>query len=187
MKVSRTALPEVLLLEPDVHRDDRGFLFEHYQARRYASVGITQGFVQDNVSFSQHGVLRGLHLQNPDPQAKLISALVGEVFDVAVDVRPGSPTFRQWAATVLSAENRLQLYIPEGFAHGFCVTSETALILYKCSDFYSPSAAFSICWDDPDVGIPWPIRKPRLSPADRDAPRLADIDQMRLPAYALPL
>jgi dTDP-4-dehydrorhamnose 3,5-epimerase len=184
MKVSRTSLPDVLLIEPDVNRDERGFLVEHYQARRYASVGIRQDFVQDNVSFSRYGVLRGLHLQNPDAQAKLVAALAGEVFDVAVDVRPGSPTFGQWTAAVLSGENSLQLYIPQGFAHGFCVTSETALVLYKCGDFYSPSARLSIRWDDPDIGIPWPVRQPGLSAADRDAPRLADINQTRLPIYA---
>ena len=183
MKVSRTSLPDVLLIEPDVHRDERGFLVEHYQARRYASAGIRQDFVQDNVSFSQRGVLRGLHFQNPDPQAKLVTALTGEVFDVAVDVRLGSPTFGQWTAAVLSAKNNLQIYIPQGLAHGFCVTSETALVLYKCGDFYSASAALSIRWDDPDIGIPWPIRQPRLSPADHDAPRLADIDRGLLPLY----
>jgi dTDP-4-dehydrorhamnose 3,5-epimerase len=186
MKVSRTSLPEVLLIEPEVNRDERGFLAEHYHARRYASFGIRQNFVQDNVSFSRHGVLRGLHLQHPDAQAKLVAALVGEVFDVAVDVRSGSPTFGRWAAAILSGENSLQLYIPHGFAHGFCVTSEAALVLYKCGEFYSASAALNIRWDDPDIGIPWPIRQPGLSAADRDAPRLADIDRARLPNYAPP-
>lgn len=183
MKVSRTTLPEVLLIAPHINHDDRGFLVEQYHARRYASAGIARQFVQDNVSFSRYGVLRGLHLQNPDAQAKLVAALAGEVFDVAVDVRPGSPSFGLWAAAVLSAANGLQLFIPEGFAHGFCVTSETALVFYKCSDFYSPSAALSIRWDDPDLGITWPVTQPMLSPADRDAPRLADIDRARLPAY----
>lgn len=183
MKISGTTLPEVLLIAPDVHRDARGFLVEHYQARRYASAGIARQFVQDNVSFSGRRVLRGLHLQNPNAQAKLVAALAGEVFDVAVDLRSGSPTFGRWTAAVLSAETSLQLFIPEGFAHGFCVTSETALVVYKCSDFYSPSAALSIRWDDPDIGIEWPITRPRLSPADGDAPRLADIDRARLPAY----
>ena len=180
------SLPGVLLIEPDVHWDDRGFLVEHYHARRYASAGIARDFVQDNVSFSRRGVLRGLHLQCPNAQAKLVAALAGEVFDVVVDVRSGSPTFAHWAAAVLSADNGLQLYIPEGFAHGFCVISETALVAYKSSDFYAPPAAISICWNDPEIGIPWPIRQPSLSPIDRDAPRLADIDPARLPAYAPP-
>jgi dTDP-4-dehydrorhamnose 3,5-epimerase len=186
MKVSRASLPEVLLIEPDVYRDERGFLVEQYQARRYASAGIRQDFVQDNVSFSQHGVLRGLHFQNPDPQAKLVTALAGEVFDVAVDVRAGSPTFGRWTGALLSAGNNRQIYIPQGFAHGFCVTSETALVLYKCGDFYSPSAALSMRWDDPDIGIRWPLRQPLLSPADQEAPRLADIDRARLPIYTPP-
>ena len=183
MKVSRTALSEVLLIEPDVNQDERGFLFEHYQARRYAGIGIREQFVQDNVSFSEHGVLRGLHLQHPNAQAKLVSALAGEVYDVAVDVRSGSPTFGQWTAVVLSSDNRRQFYIPAGFAHGFCVTSETALVFYKCSSFYSPSTALTIAWNDPDLRIAWPVRQPRLSPADRTAPALAALDPARLPKY----
>jgi dTDP-4-dehydrorhamnose 3,5-epimerase len=184
MKVSRTRLADVLLLEPDIYRDERGVLFEQYQARRYAAAGVPADFVQDNISFSEHGVLRGLHLQHPNAQAKLVTVLAGEVFDVAVDVRVGSPTFGQWAAAALSAENRRQLYVPEGFAHGFCVTNGPALLLYKCGDYYCPRAGLAVCWNDPDLDIPWPIRQPMLSAGDRSAPRLAEIDRARLPPYA---
>lgn len=184
MKVSRTALPEVLVLEPPINSDDRGFLLESYQARRYAALGIRGQFVQDNVSYSRHAVLRGLHLQHPNVQAKLVSVLQGEIYDVAVDVRVGSPTFGRWTATLLSGDNHQQLYIPEGFAHGFCVTSEAALVVYKCGDFYAPSAAIAIAWNDPDLRIPWPIRQPRLSDGDRSAPPLAAIDRRRLPHWS---
>jgi dTDP-4-dehydrorhamnose 3,5-epimerase len=183
MKVSRASISDVLLIEPAVFEDERGYLFEQYQARRYAGLGIREQFVQDNVSFSEHGVLRGLHMQNPNGQGKLVSVLLGEVFDVAVDVRVGSPTFGSWTSAVLSQQNRHQLWIPEGFAHGFCVTSERALVLYKCTDFYSPSTAMTVVWNDPDLRIAWPIRQPNLSPTDRNAPRLSGIDQARLPRY----
>jgi dTDP-4-dehydrorhamnose 3,5-epimerase len=181
MKVSRTSLPGVLLLEPAVFKDERGYLFEQYQARRYAELGVSDAFVQDNVSFSEYGVLRGLHLQHPHDQGKLVTVLLGEVWDVAVDVRVGSPTYGQWAAATLSQDNCHQFFIPEGFAHGFCVMSERALVLYKCTDVYVPAAAMTIAWDDPELGIRWPIREPKLSPTDGAAPRLSEIDRARLP------
>lgn len=184
MKVSRTSLPEVLLLEPAVFKDARGYLFEQYQAGRYAQAGVGGSFVQDNVSYSEHGVLRGLHFQHPNPQGKLITVLLGEVWDVAVDVRVGSPTYGKWTAALLSQENCHQFFVPEGFAHGFCVTSDRALVLYKCTDLYVPGAAVTIAWDDPDLGITWPIRQPKLSATDAAAPRLAEVDRARLPHLA---
>ncbi len=184
MKVRETALPGVLVVEPQVFGDARGFFFETYRAQRYAEAGIPASFVQDNASLSERGVLRGLHLQNPNPQGKLIYVLQGEMFDVAVDVRVGSPTFARWTGTVLSGENKLQFYVPEGFAHGICVLSETALIAYKCTDVYTPASELSILWNDPAIGIEWPVDGPLLSPKDAAAPRLGDIDPGRLPRYA---
>ena len=184
MKVRETPLPGVLMVEPEVFGDGRGLFFETYRAQRYAEAGIPASFVQDNVSLSERGVLRGLHLQNPNPQGKLIYVLQGEVFDVAVDVRVGSPTFARWTGTVLSGENKLQLYVPEGFAHGYCVLSETALFAYKCTDVYTPASELSIIWNDPAIGIEWPVDGPLLSPRDAAAPRLGDIDPGRLPRYA---
>jgi len=184
MKVRETPLPGVLMVEPEVFGDGRGLFFETYRAQRYAEAGIPASFVQDNVSLSERGVLRGLHLQNPNPQGKLIYVLEGEVFDVAVDVRVGSPTFARWTGTVLSGENKLQLYVPEGFAHGYCVLSETALFAYKCTDVYTPASELSIIWNDPAIGIEWPVDGPLLSPRDAAAPRLGDIDPGGLPRYA---
>jgi len=174
-------LPEVLRIEPRRFPDDRGYLFESYDRARYAAAGVAESFVQDNVSFSRHGVLRGLHLQHPKDQAKLVSALVGEIWDVAVDVRRGSPTFGRWAAATLSADNGHQLFIPAGFAHGFCVLSETAIVTYKMSDQYDPALALGIAWDDPDLGIAWPIARPVVSEKDVVAPRLAAVPPERLP------
>ena len=184
MKVRETPLPGVLMVEPEVFGDGRGLFFETYRAQRYAEAGIPASFVQDNVSLSERGALRGLHLQNPNPQGKLIYVLQGEVFDVAVDVRVGSPTFARWTGTVLSGENKLQLYVPEGFAVGFCVLSETALFAYKCTDVYTPASELSIIWNDPAIGIEWPVDGPLLSPRDAAAPRLGDIDPGWLPRYA---
>jgi dTDP-4-dehydrorhamnose 3,5-epimerase len=183
MKVFRSSIPEIIVVQPDVFTDDRGHLLETYHGRRYASVGIDTDFVQDNLSFSQYGVLRGLHFQHPNDQAKLIQVLAGEIFDVAVDVRLGSPTFGQWVAVTLSATNQTQLFIPEGFAHGFCVISSEALVSYKCSHFYSPDTARGICWHDPALGIPWPVRQPRLSAGDAQSPLLSDISRDCLPCY----
>lgn len=183
MKAYRCSIPEIILIQPDVFADDRGYLLETYQGRRYASIGIDVDFVQDNVSFSRHGVLRGLHFQHPNGQAKLVQVLAGEVFDVAVDVRLGSPTFGQWVSVTLSSANNTQIFIPAGFAHGFCVVSDEALVMYKCSHFYSPNTARGISWNDPALGIPWPARQPRLSASDAKAPPLGDINRNCLPLY----
>jgi dTDP-4-dehydrorhamnose 3,5-epimerase len=183
MNVLATDLPEVLLVEVDIFADDRGFLFEAWHRQKYGDRGIAVSFVQDNVSFSHRGVLRGLHFQEPRPQAKLVSALGGEIFDVAVDIRVGSPRFGRWTAAVLSAENHRQLFIPEGFVHGFCVLSEWALVHYKCSEVYVPSMASAIAWNDPTFGIDWPITLPTLSPADAAAPPLEKLARERLPRF----
>ena len=166
-------LPEVILVEPKVHRDDRGFFLETWHEERYRAGGIPGPFVQDNHSRSAKGTLRGLHAQVRRPQGKLVRAVAGEIFDVAVDIRPGSPTFGRWVGATLSAGNFLQLWIPPGFAHGFCVLSETAEVEYKCTDFYVREDEIAIAWDDPEIGIAWPVREPLLSPRDRAAVSLA--------------
>lgn len=180
METHATPLAGVLLLTPRVFADPRGYFLETYNAARYAEAGIPVTFVQDNLSSSSRGVLRGLHFQNPHPQGKLVQVLAGEVFDVAVDLRHGSPTFGKWYGAILSADNHRQLYIPPGLAHGFCVTSERALFNYKCSDFYAPKAEGGVAWDDPDLAIEWPIEAPVLSDKDRAYPRLRDLDPSRL-------
>jgi dTDP-4-dehydrorhamnose 3,5-epimerase len=156
---------------------------ESWQRDRYGQVGIDVDFVQDNLSFSQRGVLRGMHYQEPDPQGKLVTVLAGEVFDVAVDVRLGSPTFGQWEGVTLSAENKRQFYLPPGFAHGFCVVSETALFSYKCTSVYRPQSERSIIWNDPQIGIQWPLTAPRLSSKDSAAVRLVDTPDQFLPRW----
>jgi dTDP-4-dehydrorhamnose 3,5-epimerase len=181
MKVIQTELPGVLLLEPKVFGDARGFFFEAYHAGRYAEAGIPATFVQDNVSRSVRGTLRGLHFQEPHAQGKLVQVLAGAVYDVAVDVRRGSPHFGRWVAYELSADNKRQLWIPPGFAHGFCVVSESADFSYKCTDFYAPPCERGVLWNDPDLAIPWPVQTPLLSAKDAQAPRLADAPL--LPAY----
>ena len=183
MKVTELALPGVLLIEPKVFGDARGFFMETFHQGRYAEHGMRQPFVQDNVSLSRRGVLRGLHLQNPNPQGKLVSVLKGEVFDVAVDVRVGSPHFGRWAGATLSADNKHQLWVPPGFAHGFLVTSDEALFVYKCTDLYNPPAEQGIMWNDPDIGIDWPMAEPALSARDAASPRLRDVPQDRLTRY----
>jgi dTDP-4-dehydrorhamnose 3,5-epimerase len=182
MNVIPTALPGLLVVEPRIFRDERGLFFESYHEERYRSLGIAARFVQDNQSHSLRGVLRGLHYQLGRPQAKLVQCLSGEVFDVAVDIRRGSPTFGRWVGEMLSAENRKQLFIPEGFAHGFYVVSEAADFHYKCSDFYAPAEERGIRWDDPDLAIAWP-QGPRMVHA-RDAafPLLRDAAG-QLPGY----
>jgi dTDP-4-dehydrorhamnose 3,5-epimerase len=183
MRVTPTDLPGVVILEPKVFGDPRGFFLETYNQARYREAGIGDDFVQDNISLSSRGVLRGLHFQNPKTQAKLVMVLEGEAYDVAVDVRVGSPSFGKSAGVLLSGENKRQLYIPQGFAHGFCVTSDTALFMYKCTDFYAPEAEGGILWSDPDLGIRWPVERPTLSAKDEKYPRLRDIDASRLPSY----
>lgn len=184
MKILPTELPGALLVEPDVFGDARGFFMETWNRDRYAQAGLAANFVQDNLSFSRKGTLRGLHFQNPQPQGKLVYVLQGEVFDVAVDIRVGSPTFGRWLGVTLSAENKRQFYVPEGFAHGFCVTSDTALFAYKCTDLYNPQTDGGVLWNDPDIGIQWPIAEPLLSDKDRRAPLLRDVPREKLFQYA---
>jgi len=183
MNVVATRLPEVLIIEPRVFGDARGYFFESWSAARYAEAGVGGPFVQDNISRSRRGILRGLHLQNPHAQGKLVSALEGEVFDVAVDVRVGSPRFGQWVGELLSSRNRRQLWVPQGFAHGFCVLSEDAIFHYKCTDSYHPESELSVAWNDPAIGVEWPIDAPTLNEKDAGGLRLADIPAARLPAY----
>ncbi len=175
MKVTKTELEDVLIIEPEVHSDSRGSFYESYVQKKYQAHGINGEFVQDNHSMSRKGVLRGLHFQETPGQAKLVRVTQGEVFDVAVDIRKGSPTFGKWSGVRLSAENHRQLYIPVGFAHGFCVLSETAEFLYKCSAYYAPSGERGILWNDPDIGIAWPVKDPLLSEKDKRLPRLRDL------------
>ncbi|HEU0301257.1 MAG TPA: dTDP-4-dehydrorhamnose 3,5-epimerase [Longimicrobium sp.] len=181
MKVAPTELPEVLLVQPRVLRDERGWFLESWVEDRYRAAGIAGPFVQDNLSRSRRGVVRGLHYQWPHPQGKLVSVPHGAVWDVAVDVRPGSPTFGRWTARVLSARNGRQLWIPPGFAHGFAVLSRSAAVHYRCTDAYHPECETTVLWSDPDLGIAWPVADPLLSARDAAAPRLRD-----LPADALP-
>ncbi|MCC6873601.1 MAG: dTDP-4-dehydrorhamnose 3,5-epimerase [Sandaracinaceae bacterium] len=183
MRVTPTELPEVLFVEPTVHRDARGLVLETYRRERYVDCGIDVSFVQDNLSRSGPGVLRGLHLQrDPHSQAKLVYAVTGRVWDVAVDVRAGSPSFGRWAARELAAETMAQLFIPAGFAHGFCVLEAPAVLAYKCSDVHHPELELTIAHDDPDLEIAWPIVDPVLSEKDRSAPRLRDVAPELLPA-----
>jgi dTDP-4-dehydrorhamnose 3,5-epimerase len=172
VRVIETALPEVLIVEPQVHRDDRGFFLEVYHAAKLRELGVTAAFVQDNHSRSVKNTLRGLHWQWRRPQSKLVRVVAGEIFDVAVDIRRGSPRFGQWAAARLSAANFRQMYVPEGFAHGFCVLSDIAEVEYKCSDFYDPDGEGGIIWNDPRIGIEWPVDEPLLSARDRRHPGL---------------
>lgn len=181
MRAEPTALPEVLLIEPDVFGDPRGFFQEIWRHERYAEHGITGPFVQDNLSRSSKGVLRGLHFQEPGAQGKLVQVLAGAVFDVAVDVRRNSPTFGKWVGETLTADNHRQIWVPPGFAHGFCVISESADFVYKCTAPYRPADEQSIRYDDPDIGIDWPVAEPLLSDRDRAAPLLRDAPI--LPAY----
>ena len=180
MNIISTKLAGVQIIEPKIFGDDRGFFLETWNEQKYQENGLNVSFVQDNMSFSRRGTLRGLHYQNPQPQGKLVSVLDGEVFDVAVDIRHGSKTFGEWVGVTLSGENKRQFYVPPGFAHGFCVTSDTALFAYKCTDFYNPQTEGNLCWNDPDLGIVWPIQHPVLSTKDAAAPRLKDIPPQRL-------
>jgi dTDP-4-dehydrorhamnose 3,5-epimerase len=182
VRVVATDLPGVLVVEPEVHRDARGYFLESFHAEKYQALGIAGPFVQDNHSLSVAGTIRGLHLQVLQPQAKLVRTIEGTVFDVAVDVRRGSPTFGRWVSVVLSAENFRQLYIPEGYAHGFAVLSPTAQVEYKCTDFYDPTCEVGIAWNDPAIGIRWPVETPVLSDRDRHHPVLADQARL-LPIY----
>lgn len=183
MNVETLSLPGVLLITPKVFGDARGYFVETFANERYAEAGIDIPFVQDNLSRSPKGVLRGLHLQNPHGQGKLVQVVEGSVFDVAVDVRVGSPHFGKWVGAELSAENHCQLWVPPGFAHGFVVTSEHALFSYKCTDTYHPETELSVLWNDPAIGIDWPVETPVLSGKDAAAKVLADVDESRLPRW----
>lgn len=173
MKVAPTSLPGVLLIEARVFGDERGRFWESWRAERYAEAGIPGPFVQDNVSVSARGVLRGLHFQDPRPQGKLVSALEGAVWDVAVDLRPGSPHFKRWVGVELRGGDGRQLWIPPGFAHGFCVLSESAVFAYKCTEVYVPEADGGVRWDDPEIGVEWPVKDPVLSAKDASLPTLS--------------
>lgn len=186
MEVVAQELPEVLLIKPQVFGDERGYFVETFQAARYAQVGMALPFVQDNLSRSRQGTLRGLHLQHPHGQGKLVSVLAGEVFDVAVDVRVGSPTFGRWVAALISDKNHHQLYVPPGFAHGFCVTSESAVFSYKCTDLYHPECEVGIAWNDPELAIPWPVASPLVGAKDREHGPLSAIEPAKLPRYEAP-
>ena len=183
MKVENTKLPGVKVIHLDVYVDERGYFSESWNKDRYSDHGINEEFVQDNLSFSNKGVLRGLHFQNPNAQGKLVSVLDGDVYDVAVDVRINSPTFGQWVGVNLSSTNKKQLYVPPGYAHGFCVTSVNALFSYKCTDKYNNKAEHCIHWDDPDLSINWPISNPVVSPKDEQGLRLCDLNDPDLPVY----
>lgn len=183
LKMVETPLPGVFIVEPDVKSDSRGFFMETYHREKFASIGISDLFVQDNHSRSTRGVVRGLHYQLRHPQAKLCRVIAGEIFDVAVDIRLGSPTFGKWTSALLSAENKLEFYVPSGFAHGFEVLSANAELLYKCSDFYDPTDDLGIAWNDPDLDIGWKSPNPLLSERDKSLPRLTSLPANLLPRY----
>jgi dTDP-4-dehydrorhamnose 3,5-epimerase len=183
VKILPSSLPEVLIIEPFVFQDERGFFMETYQQRRYTEAGIESIFVQDNLSYSVRGTLRGLHYQVKHAQAKLVQVIEGTIFDVALDIRRGSPYFGQWTSVHLSDENKRQLFLPAGFAHGFCVLSESAQVVYKCTDFYASEDEGGVLWSDPTLAIAWPISEPLLSEKDSQLPCLADILPERLPVY----
>lgn len=183
LKCSESSLPGVLLIEPMVFQDNRGFFMETYHLGKYGEVGLGRPFVQDNLSHSRQFTLRGLHYQLNHPQGKLIYVVSGEIFDVAVDIRRGSPTFGQWTGIRLSSENRLQLYVPGGFAHGFCVLSETADVMYKCTDLYAPGDEYGLLWSDPSLAIEWSVENPILSKKDAGNPALQDMPEPLLPVY----
>ena len=182
MKIKPTLLNGVLIIEPDVYKDGRGFFLETYQQKRYADGGVPGPFVQDNQSRSARGILRGLHAQLQHPQGKLIRVLAGEIFDVVVDIRKGSPTYKEWLSVNLSADNFLQCYVPPGYAHGFCVLSEAADVVYKVTDFYNPSDEVGLIWNDPELAIAWPLTDPILSAKDKSALTLREFEA-KYPQY----
>jgi len=180
MKIINTKLDGVLIIDPSVYSDKRGFFMETYNRDRYKAEGIAEEFVQDNFSYSVQGTLRGLHYQYPHAQAKLVQVMDGEIYDIAVDIRQGSPSFGQWTGVRLSGENKRQFFIPEGFAHGFEVLSKTVMFTYKCSEFYFPECEKGIIWNDPDIGVEWSMTEPILSDRDKKLPFLKDIDPVIL-------
>ncbi len=175
MKFTPLEIPEVILVQPDVFGDARGFFQETYHAGKYAAGGVVGTFIQDNFSFSRRGVLRGLHYQRRNPQGKLVYVARGEVFDVAVDMRRSSPTFGRWVGQLLNDQNHHQMWVPPGFAHGFCVLSEEVEFLYKCTQLYDPTDDRGVLWNDPDIGVQWPLTDPALSAKDLKQPRLRDL------------
>lgn len=183
MKVIETQLSGVMIIEPRVFSDIRGFFMETFSQEEYEAIGIKENFMQDNLSFSSRGVLRGLHYQKPNSQGKLVTVIQGEVFDVAVDIRVGSPSFGQWVGVYLSGRNYQQLWIPPGFAHGFCVLSDGAYFTYKCTDIYTPAAEGGVVWNDSDIGIEWPIQDVLLSDKDKVYSKLKDVPVEKLPNY----
>ena len=185
MKLIETGIPGLVVVEPEVYGDSRGFFMETWNSDRYGACGLPDRFVQSNISRSAAGVIRGLHYQHPCAQGKLVSVLEGRVYDVAVDIRSDSPTFRQWAGVELSAANHRQLYLPEGFAHGFCVLGDSALLSYLCTTLFNAEYDAAIAWNDPDIGIEWPIEHQSLSERDRKAPRLRDVPVDCLPHFAV--
>ena len=182
-KFNKTSFPGVILIKPDVFSDPRGFFIEVYHKRKYSEEGIDKSFVQDNYSNSKQHVLRGLHYQLKNPQGKIVYVIRGEIFDVAVDIRRGSPTFGKWTSFYLSSENCHQVFVPEGFAHGFCVLSESADVIYKCTNFYTPGDDLGILWSDQDIEIDWPVKAPFLSDKDLKNPKLSELSKDLLPAY----
>ncbi|HEY6895196.1 MAG TPA: dTDP-4-dehydrorhamnose 3,5-epimerase [Rhodanobacteraceae bacterium] len=184
MRIIETSLPGCVVIEPAVHGDARGYFYESWNARTFADAGYGMTFVQTNVSRSARGVLRGLHYQWPNPQGKLVSVVEGEVYDVAVDIRVGSPTFGHWAAAILSAENKRHFWIPEGFAHGFAVLSENATFFYQCTALYDRAADAGIRWNDGRIAVDWPISQPVLSDKDQKTPFLDEIAREKLPTYS---
>jgi len=185
VKLIETGVPGLVVVEPVVYGDKRGFFMETWNSDRYGACGLPNRFVQSNISRSAAGVIRGLHYQHPCAQGKLVSVLEGRVFDVAVDIRSDSPTFRQWAGVELSASNHRQLYVPEGFAHGFCVLGDSALLSYLCTTPFNAECDAAIAWNDPDIGIEWPVEPQSLSARDRKAPRLRDVPVECLPQTAV--
>lgn len=185
MEVTSLEIPDVKLVKPRVFNDDRGFFTQTYHYEQYRDAGIDVRFVQDNWSRSTKGVLRGLHYQLKNAQDKLVSVIRGEVFDVAVDIRKGSPTFGKWVGALLSEENHHQLFVPKGFAHGFCVLSDEVDFVYKCSDFYAPGDEYGIRWDDPDIGVGWPDRDVIVSEKDRIVPALKSVPAEHLVQYKI--
>jgi len=181
VKINQLAIPGVFVIEPKCFEDNRGYFMETYHQQKYQKAGIDQAFVQDNHSHSSQGVLRGLHYQLKNPQGKLIYAVTGTIFDVAVDIRKGSPTFGQWTGAELSAENKRQIYVPQGFAHGFVGWSESADIIYKCTDLYTPGDEYGVLWSDPEIGIDWPVEHPILSQKDLENHTLNQISEGHLP------
>jgi len=186
LKFFEKSLPGVLLIEPMVFEDDRGYFMETYHTGKYSEAGLDQAFVQDNHSQSRQFTLRGLHYQLKHPQGKLVYVITGEILDIAVDIRSGSPTFGRWTGTLLSDKNKRQLFIPGGFAHGFCVLSEIADVIYKCTDVYTPGDEYGILWSDPAIDIVWPIENPGLSEKDAKSPLLNDVPEEHLPLYEAP-